>query len=257
MAEGGDDDLAPLRVLLAKAFQRLGEYEEAQRWYRFAQQKLEQTDDLNADILVGLAQIELAVSDDIRAALENFAIAESEYPSADAYLEALLGRADCEARVGSHPEAIEHFGQAVGIVADNFHRSKEKQELVITPIHMHFEFSAEKDDFKRALDYLSLLKPLYRHEEMPPQLLLEFAAMHEQIAKKQLEIFSDSEEPSILSDELVHIDTSPPDAGGRTFGDARSRNSLCPVPVIIISSMPTLSPGSTTMVLVEACGMQR
>ena len=196
MAEGGDGDLAPLRVLLAKAFQRLGEYGEAQRWYRLAQQKLERSDELNADALVGLAQIELAMTDDVRAALENFAVAESEYPTSPAYLEALLGRADCEARLGSHPEAIEHFGQAVDLVTENFPRSQEKKDLVIDPIHSHFQLNTELDNYDLALDYLTLLKPFYRDEPMPPDLLLEFAAMHEQIAAQRLAQFADPDAPA-------------------------------------------------------------
>ena len=215
MAEGGDADLAPLRVLLAKAFQRLGEYEEAQRWYHLAQQKLESTDDLNADVLVGLAQIELAVSDDIRAALENFAVAESEYPTSPAYLEALLGRADCEARLGSHPEAIEHFGLAVKMVMENFPRVQEKRDLVIDPIHSHFQLNTELDDFERALDYLSLLKPMYRNDEIPPDLLIEFAAMHEQIAGKRLAMFPDDDQVDLLLSDSIDADDKPVDSGAR------------------------------------------
>lgn len=193
MAEGGDDDLAGLRILLAKAFQRLGEHEDAQRWYRLAQQKLESVDVLNADVLVGLAQIDLAVSGDVRAALENFSVAEMEYPTAPAYIDALVGRADCEARLGAHPESIEHFGQAVKVVVEDFRRRPDKLNPLVTAVHSHFDLNAARQEYELALRYLSLLKPVYR-DEMPPKVLLEFAAMHEQIADKTLAAFEDEGE---------------------------------------------------------------
>ncbi len=185
MASGGDDGIAPLRVLLAQAFQRLGEFEEARRWYRLAQQKLEKTDPLNAAVLVGLAQIDLTNDDGVRDALENFSVAESEYPTAPAYIDALIGRADCEARLGVHAESREHFGRAVKMIVEDLHWKEDKFDKIVDPVHAHFDLNAGRQDYQQALDYLNLLKPLYR-SEMPPRLLLELAQMHEQIAAQRL-----------------------------------------------------------------------
>ncbi len=188
MADGSDDDLAPLRVLLARAFQRLGEHDKARRWYRLAQQKLAQTDLLNAQVLVGLAQIDLAETGDVRSALENFAEAEAQYPTAPAYIDALIGRADAEARLGVHPEAIEHFGRAVKIVVRDRQPSESQIRQLVDPIHAQFDLNVGRQDFDLALDYLSLLKPLYP-VETPAPLLQEFAVTHEQIAHQRLERF--------------------------------------------------------------------
>ena len=91
MAEGGEGDLAPLKVSLAKAFSQLGEHSEAQRWYRAAQQQILPADPLNAEILVGLGQIALSRDNDVRAALESFSTAEREYPTSGVYIESLIG----------------------------------------------------------------------------------------------------------------------------------------------------------------------
>lgn len=218
MAEGGDEDLAPLRVLLAGAFQRLGEHEQAQRWYRLAQQKLDTVDPLNARVLVGLGQLDLAMTGDVRAALENFSVAEAEYPTAPSYIHALIGRADCEARLGSHPEAIEHFGQAVKIVTKDLRWSGDDLGRLVDPIHGHFELNVERQDFSLALDYLSLLKPVYR-DEMPPRLLLEFAVTYEQIAERRL---AEYKRDNLMADEAAD-DGSTDDgmADGDVAGPAR------------------------------------
>ena len=206
MAAGGDDDLASLRVLLAKAFERLGEYDESQRWYRLAQQKLKSTDLLNADVLVGLAQIDLAQTGDARSALENFSIAESEYPTAPAYLDALVGRADCEARLGAHAEALEHFGLAVKIVTDATRRPDDKVDHLVGTIRAHFDFNVGRADYDLALDYLSLVHPVYP-EEMPPEIMLEFAVIHELIAEDRLARFSQDDD-LMVSDQLNESKTT-------------------------------------------------
>jgi len=210
MAAGGDDDLGPLRVLLAKAFQRTGEFDEAKRWYRLARQKLEESDPLNASVLVGLAQIDLASGEGVRAALENFSVAESEYPLAPAYIEALIGRADCEARLGAHSEAREHFGQAVKMVVKDLHWKQDKFGILVDPIHAHFDLNSGRQDYTQALDYLNLLKPLYR-EQMPAKLILEFAQMYEQIAEEQLKEFvqEDSDTTGGLGDFKEDLPTPP------------------------------------------------
>ena len=208
MAAGGDSDLAPLRVLLAKAFQHLGEYDESQRWYRLAQQKLKSTDLLNADVLVGLAQIDLAQTGDARSALENFSIAESEYPTAAAYLDALVGRADCEARLGTHPEALEHFGTAVSIVTDARRRRLDQEGYLVGTIRTHFDLNAGRKDFDLALDYLSLLHPVYR-KVMPSEVMLEFAVIHELIADDRLAEFPQDDDLMALEQVKISEGSEP------------------------------------------------
>ena len=211
MAEGHDDDLAPLRVLLAQSFHLLGELGEARRWYGLAQQMLESTDPLNADVLIGLAKIDLVDPGDVRSAFESFSVAESEYPTAPAYLDALIGRADCEARLGSHVEAREHFGRAVKLVADGvLKRQRGQVDRLVTPIHAHFELNVSRQDYSLALDYLSLLKPLYR-SEMPPERLLEFAEMHNEIAKQHLAAHPDPGVKDVLAEPAGE---GPVDGGG-------------------------------------------
>ncbi len=117
MDQGGDGDLGPLMVMLAKSFQLEDQHDKAQHWYHQAQQKIAKEDPLNAEILVGLAQIDLAQFDDFHSALEKFSTAESQYATSTtpAHFDALVGRAYCRSPVGHSRRggAAEHFSQAI------------------------------------------------------------------------------------------------------------------------------------------------
>src|SRR5690606_27179641 len=107
-SQGGDNDLARLFTLLAQAYQTVGDLDNAGRLYRYAQQKIPASDGLNAEILLGMGQIALmsTTENNVQQALDHFTQAERNYPSEPAYIESLIGRADCEARLGAHPESI-------------------------------------------------------------------------------------------------------------------------------------------------------
>jgi len=178
-------DLAPLYVQLAQAYQLIGDHAEARLRFHAAQKLLLPDDPLNAAVLVGLGQIDLAESGDVRQALEHFASAVRKYPGAPDYLDALIGKADCEARLGAHSEAIDHFGQAVSDLMDRPPQLRGKAEDVTATVLSHYELNFDRNDFTLALDYLSVLRPLYP-EELPTRLLEQFAVCHELIAKQKM-----------------------------------------------------------------------
>lgn len=184
MAEGGDEVLTPLRILLAKAYQRLGEFHEAERWYRLAQQQILGADPLNADILVGLGQIALAEEGDVRTALELFSSTVKEYPTSEAYLTALIGQADCEAQLGAHPEALENFAQAVERLRKASGDTTSHRDMITEIIRAHYDLLVAREEYDLALDYLIHLKPLHGNH-VPARLLLEFANLHDKLAKQR------------------------------------------------------------------------
>ena len=80
---GGGDDLASLDVLRAKAYLRKGEFDAARGGFNEARKKVKPADPLNADILVGLGQIELIQNDDVRVAWQLYKVAEEKYRPSD------------------------------------------------------------------------------------------------------------------------------------------------------------------------------
>lgn len=183
-AETDPADLAPLRVLLAEAYQRVGRFDEAERLYRSAQQQVDSADGLNAAIHVGLGQIALVGSDEmnVQQALEHFSRATENYPSEPAYIDALIGRADCEARLESHRSALEHFARGVDELLEATPADDPRRTKLTDTVRTHVQRAKDREAYERALDYLSLLKPLHE-PDFSPGLLLDLARVHERIGE--------------------------------------------------------------------------
>lgn len=185
MAEGGDADLAPLWILLGQAYQNLGQHDQAKRWYMLAQQKLTSSDPLNADVLVGLGQIELAQTGDVRAALELFSEAERDYPTSQSFFDALLGRGDCEARLGAHPESIERLARGIRLIHEQPITRQQRMEQISAVIASQYDVNTAREDFRQALEYLDLLRQLHQ-DKLPSELIQEFARTYERLAGQRV-----------------------------------------------------------------------
>jgi len=190
MARGVDDEaLGPLYVLLAHA-QRLQEkHDEAEQNYANAERRLPRQHAMQAQVLLGVAQISLrrGTRDQdpeagMREALELFKRVVEQFPSEPAYVDGLIGRADVESRLGMHGEARDHFARA----AKELLRSPQwdpRRKALGGAVLSHAQAAAEQNAFERSLDLLTLLRPLY--EPNPPaQLIHRFALTHELIAQQ-------------------------------------------------------------------------
>lgn len=181
----GDKDLGPLYVLLAKGYQRT-DVSKARAWYTKARENLDPSDPLGAEILVGLGQLDLAETNDVRAALENFSNALTQQAGATGvFFDATLGRADCEARLGQAGDAVDSFKRAVKFTLNQPALDEAKQKRLYDTIHTHYDAAMEREDFDQALDYLATLPPLYaRRRELPPKLLLEMATTYDKLSDR-------------------------------------------------------------------------
>ncbi|MEX2386396.1 MAG: hypothetical protein WD534_00850, partial [Phycisphaeraceae bacterium] len=185
-------ELAPLRVLLAQAYQALPQLDQARQYYRLAQQQLESHDPLHAEVLVGLGQITMQDSQTrdpqdagqmhIEQAHELFSAAVKQYPTAPAFIDALIGQADCEAHMGSYKEAVEHFRLAVDQLRATTPSWDPRRSQIVRTVRSHIDRLTEQQQYEQSLDFLTLLVPLH-DQEMPPELLLDFALTHERLAE--------------------------------------------------------------------------
>ncbi len=183
LTEGGDKDLGPLYVLLAKGYQRT-DVSKARPWYTKAREKVDPSDPLGAEILVGLGQLDLAETNDVRTALDNFnnALAESTSNSS-VFFDATLGRADCEARLGQTGDSIDSFKKAVKFVLNQPALEVNRQKQLDDTLHTHYDAAMERGDYDQALDFLNTLSPLYqRQRELPSKLLLEMATTYDKLS---------------------------------------------------------------------------
>jgi len=194
--EQPEEDLAPLMVKLGQAYLQSDEYEKSQTWLQLGQQKLAESDGLNAAILVGLAEIELAgaernqqeadASANVRKALEYYTAVTSRYPSEPQFLSALIGRAFCEARLEDHPRAIEDFRRAVAKLNERPGRHPEARRELQRIVEDQHTLAFQAEDYSLALEYLEVLQPLHREGGRPPTMLAKFAETHEMLAESQL-----------------------------------------------------------------------
>lgn len=183
----GDLDLAPLIVKLAQAYQAIEEPKDAEQQYLRAQQMIEPSDELNADILVGLGRLALAQStgQQLEQALEYFREAEEGYPSSsDAHIAALIGRADCEANLGDHAAAVRYFDLAVREMLDRTRTWDPRRESSAKTINTQFERAIDMDEFDRAKDYLDVLV-LLEGDKPGEELLLNLAVTCERIGDQR------------------------------------------------------------------------
>ncbi|MCE9592224.1 MAG: tetratricopeptide repeat protein [Planctomycetes bacterium] len=187
VADGGDHDLAPLMATLAQAYQRSGDTGRARKMFLAAKQKIDPEDPLNAEVLVGLGRLDLADGADIRSALTYFSDAMARFPTdAVASLDAVLGRADCEARLGAHGDAVDHYKTAVQMVRTHKELDERKRDEVTDAVRGHFEENSDRGQYPVAIEYLRTLVPMFpRDQELPPRLLLDFAATLEKIAEAE------------------------------------------------------------------------
>ncbi len=189
LSRDGDADLAPLIVRLAQAYQGVDDLQKAEQRYLHAQRRVDPTDDLNADILVGLGQLALTQvnGEQVEQALEYFRSAEEGYPSSTgAHISALIGRADCEARLGDHAAAGRYFELAVLEMLDRTRTWDPRRKQSWDTIHTQFERAVDLDEYDRAKDYLDVLA-LLEGENLSTQLLLDLASTCERVADQRRE----------------------------------------------------------------------
>lgn len=202
-AAGGDKDLAPIIVKLARGYQSKDppEFEDAERYYRFAQQRLKPTDPLNAEILMRLGQIAMVENspEALQAARATFDTVIREFPSEPSYADALIGMGDVEARLGHYPESLASLGEAVEWLRRNARPDDRRRQDLTDVVRTHVDYLADTDDFDRVLEFLMILLPMFG-DEIPAPILLDLAVTHEQIADQQrafaetLDPYEDAEE---------------------------------------------------------------
>jgi tetratricopeptide (TPR) repeat protein len=184
----GASDSPELMVLLAKAYQDVADFDNARRLYGIGQQMVADSDRLNGLILVGLAQIELAVGGEgfEDRALTLFTRAAKEHPMGEGYIDALIGRAHVEAMQRRVTDAVDHFRLAIGQLLQNTPAWDPRREEVTHKVASHVDRSIDLEQFEDALDYLSLLLPMYDGgKALPAETLLQFAQIHESIARQR------------------------------------------------------------------------
>lgn len=186
--EGGDSDLASLMIQFGNSYLRTGDFEDAASNFLRATGKMDSSDSRNAEAIYGMAQVEQLGRGNNEKAMAYYQQVVRDYPSAISYLPSLIGLGDVEAKLGAHPEAIEHFAAAIDFLVTRRTSSDPNRERAVAVIQSQYDVNFDRGDYHRALEYLGLLQPLYdRSEDMPSDLLKRFAITHEKFGRKRHE----------------------------------------------------------------------
>lgn len=190
----GDKDLAPLHVILADAYRKLGSLQQARLSYLIAQQKLDRNAPAQGEhfarSLVGLGQVGLAEAEKsgelvgVREALGLFGKTVSDYPTTAYVIDALVGMADCESRLGAHPEAIEHLKQAVARVVENPQRLSPMAAAISEVATRRHRVADDAGTHDLAIKYLESLLPLHG-QNVPAEVVLALAQSYERLAAQR------------------------------------------------------------------------
>ena len=239
----GDQDLAPLDILLAQAYQKAGDWLKARRSFEIARGKLDSSSPaqatLNAAALVGLGQVTLAQAGDgtdqkaVQAALDLFANAQSNYPSTPSFLAAIIGKAQSEALLGQHDRAVDDFGLAVKKIKEQGRAADVHVPTIVAAVFDRARVDAVRNEPALALRYLELLPPLYAGEQ-PPDLLLKTAQAHELLGRQlqnQAAAVVNNDSAPAPGPAASQPDAVPPGGGASAAGSAASEESSRPKPL--------------------------
>lgn len=185
--------LAPLYVLMGQAQLMLNDYDQAEETFRLAQTLLPETDELNAEVLIGQGRVAMgkggATDPVLREEAEGFfSEAVRRYPTSEARPEAMIRLANAMAWAtggARMPEAIATFDQVANELVERRPTWDPNRPLLTRLAQQHALRSNQLD---RYLDSLALLKIIQKLGDDPPDpdVVHAFAATYEQLGQRAL-----------------------------------------------------------------------
>ncbi len=188
LRSAGLRDASELMVLLAQAHQIDKEFEDAVRQFRLAQSALSPGDPLNAEVLLGLGQIELASGGDgyLDRAYAPLDQVVQQYPTSKPVADALKGLGYIEAMRDAYPAALDYFRRSVQRWIDQSPDADRRRQPLVDTVLTQVDRAIEQARYDEALDLLAVLRPFFG-DKLPTEMLLQFAQIHEQIAEQRMQ----------------------------------------------------------------------
>lgn len=189
-----DDANAPLgelAVQLGKAYLVDGDPSTAERWLLRAKQSLALEDDLNAAVLLALGDIRFAEGNIVEA-LEHYGTITRQFEASPRYHDALVGKAEAEARLQSFDRALVDYENAVKLYTGPKGATGAQHDRLLNSLATQHELRFGEGHYAAALRFLKLETRLQK-PPLPSNLILRLAQTHEQLARAALGL-ADGEE---------------------------------------------------------------
>jgi tetratricopeptide (TPR) repeat protein len=192
---GGDDaatdsDLLPLHLLLARAYQDAGRFDESLAQYQWAQRMLPAADPRQAQVMVGLGEVELAQGADAarQRAAELFESARRLDPHGPRYVDALIGLGDLYAVTGERfPEAVDALGEAAAVLNQDLPDWDPRRQRLLDVLDAHVRRTVELERYDQALVLLGQMLPMYGADGLPRRLVEQGAVIEEALGDAALQ----------------------------------------------------------------------
>ena len=173
-------DVGGLLIILGRAELALGNRETAERWYLQAQSQLDPADPLQGNALAGLGQVRYG-EDNVVEALEYFTDSSTNLPGSSVFVQSLIGKAECEARLGWQEPSLATYDRAIKAIHDGRGTDGDAQALAES-LKGQRDWRYSRGEYRTAMEFLhreeTLLAP-----NLPAALLLKLAMAHQQIAE--------------------------------------------------------------------------
>jgi len=189
LQNAGVEDLGELMVQLGLAYLADGEPAEAERWLMRARQSLNEEDVLNAEVLVGLGRIRFDENNVVEA-LEYFDEVVTRFGSTKAYPPALVGKAECESRLGHHEQSLANYRKAVELFGTDPAGDPQQKAMLAESLTTQYELRFGQGDVALALKFLEMARQLYS-PPLPDAMMYKLAMTHELLGRKILGLDSD------------------------------------------------------------------
>ncbi len=179
-------NLGELLALLGRAYFEYGDHDSADKYLRRAEERLDDNSPAYPRVLVYLARLDQAAGKIIDAR-DTYTIVMRDYGGADAYDAALLGRAETNAAMQLHDEALADFRQLIS--RQQWQASGPRQvnrHAILESMTTEHRKRVVEEDFERALELAELSQELFIGEEIPEDVLLIVADSHRARAENLL-----------------------------------------------------------------------
>lgn len=194
-------DAAQLYVLLARAYEELGQLDDAERNVVRAAERLTPADRLMGDVHLVAGRIAQDRGDLDRARSE-YAQIVADFADTDAWVEGLLGLAETQAMLGELVESQDSYARLVDHLRERGEQPNATRQNVAESLLDQVSGALAREDYASALDFAEIARDLYRGMRTPAAVSLALARSQRLLAEETLATArlspNDPPDPSLL-----------------------------------------------------------
>lgn len=194
-------DAAKLYVLLARAYEELGQLDDAERNVARAAERLSASDRLMGEVHLVAGRI-AQDRGDLERARSAYSQIVTDFASAEAWVEGLLGLAESQAMLGELAESRETYSRLVEYLRERGERPNATRSDIAESLLDQVSGALAREDYASALQFAEIARDVYRGQRTPASVSLALARSQRLMAEETLNAArrspSDPPDPTLL-----------------------------------------------------------